>query len=300
MKHRMKWKRRVAVMLTIALTGNTWAGGMVTSLADSKDSVKWSIEEVADLPEEVLNQQAGLGTTEDELNLPEYLQVIAEQQEAEDGSIMLPAGKSETGKATDTNWAQEATDSGHEKKATDSNSDSQEDLWELVPVTWSLVNADNGQDAYDGGAPGTYVFEAELADDRYEMGSALLPVVTVEVEEDAEIVEYISELEYMGDIETSVSTSFFSLDDGLVDLKGSNEERWIDRIDVPQEMLDFYQVLEEGTDNDGTEDVLIDDEYFSRDTAKPFTVTTETGEKTEKRYNVIPVMTIKDTPKLEA
>lgn len=299
LKHRMKWKRRVAVMLTIALTGNTWAGGMVTSLADSKDSVKWSIEEVADLPEEVLNQQAGLGTTEDELNLPEYLQVIAEQQEAEDGSIMLPAGKSETGKATDTNWAQEATDSGQEKKATDANSDSQEDLWELVPVTWSLVNADNGQDAYDGGAPGTYVFEAELADDRYEMGSALLPVVTVEVEEDAEIVEYISELEYMGDIETSVSTSFFSLDDGLVDLKGSNEERWIDRIDVPQEMLDFYQVLEEGTDNDGTEDVLIDDEYFSRDTAKPFTVTTETGEKTEKRYNVIPVMTIKDTPKLE-
>ena len=56
LKHRMKWKRRVAVILTIALTGNTWAGGVV-SFADSKDSIKWSIEEVADLPEEVLNQQ---------------------------------------------------------------------------------------------------------------------------------------------------------------------------------------------------------------------------------------------------
>ncbi len=293
MKHRMKWKRRVAVILTIALTGNTWAGGVV-SFADSKDSIKWSIEEVADLPEEVLNQQVNQGMTEDELNLPEYLQVIVEQQEAEDGSVMLPAGKTEAGKATDTKWAQEATDSGKGEKATDS--DSREDSWELVPVTWSLVNADNGQDVYDGEVAGTYVFEAELADDHYEMGSALLPMVTVEVEEDAEIVEYISELEYMGDIETSVSTSFFGLADGTVDLKGTNEERWIDRIDIPEEMMDFYQVLEEGTDNDGTEDIFIDDEYFSKENATIFDTATE-GVK--KEYNVIPIMTIKDTPKLE-
>lgn len=57
--------------------------------------------------------------------------------------------------------------------------------------------------------------------------------------------------------------STFALDDqGNVALREGSYERWIDRVDVPQYALDFYQVLEEAVDNDGDRDYLIDSKYF--------------------------------------
>lgn len=64
--------------------------------------------------------------------------------------------------------------------------------------------------------------------------------------------------------ETSVGVQPFNLENGAVDLKEEEYERWIDRIDVPEAVLDFYEGLEQGSDNDGTDDFLIDDKLFAQ------------------------------------
>lgn len=151
------------------------------------------------MPEEVKNRQVGLGTEEGELGFPEFLQVVTGLQEEEDENPV----------ASGSRWERMAT-----------ASDSKGSFWEQVPVTWSLVDADNGLAAYDGEVPGTYTFEAELADSRYEMGDALLPMVTVEVDPDADVVEYIGELAHLGKAGTCVAESLLGLDDGNVDLTG--------------------------------------------------------------------------------
>lgn len=44
----------------------------------------------------------------------------------------------------------------------------------------------------------------------------------------------------------------------LPNLKDGNYERWIDRLDLPEYAVDFYNLLEEGSDNDGVDDFMID------------------------------------------
>ncbi len=52
---------------------------------------------------------------------------------------------------------------------------------------------------------------------------------------------------------------FFAVDSsGKVALKDENFERWIDRINVPDYAITFYNTLVEGADNDNKSDVLID------------------------------------------
>lgn len=53
-----------------------------------------------------------------------------------------------------------------------------------------------------------------------------------------------------------------SVDDGQVDLKPTNELRWIDRVELPDYALTLYETLEEAADGDGYKDYLIDDEYY--------------------------------------
>ena len=53
-----------------------------------------------------------------------------------------------------------------------------------------------------------------------------------------------------------------SLDDGTIELKPTNEVRYIDRVVLPDYALNLYEVLEEAADGDGYNDYLIDDEYF--------------------------------------
>ena len=63
----------------------------------------------------------------------------------------------------------------------------------------------------------------------------------------------------LGTTETSAySFSFFTETTDYVPLKSGNYEEWIDRIEVPDYALDFYNALVEGADNDGTADILID------------------------------------------
>lgn len=72
-------------------------------------------------------------------------------------------------------------------------------------------------------------------------------------------------------IETSVLSkdiSLFALDQtGQVALKEGTFTRWIDRIDIPDYVLPFYEVLQEAVDGDGNRDYLIDDKYFTGNAA---------------------------------
>ena len=57
--------------------------------------------------------------------------------------------------------------------------------------------------------------------------------------------------------------SFFTDSSSVVSLKEGNYAKWIERITMPQYGVDLYNTLVEATDNDGTLDYLIDDEYVS-------------------------------------
>ena len=57
-------------------------------------------------------------------------------------------------------------------------------------------------------------------------------------------------------------TALASVNDGKVDLKPTNELRWIDRVELPDYALTLYETLEEAADGDGYKDYLIDDRYF--------------------------------------
>ena len=70
------------------------------------------------------------------------------------------------------------------------------------------------------------------------------------------------------EVETSaIAVELYGLSDGKVSLKDSNETAWIDRLDLTEvaEIEDFYEVLEEASDNDGVDDYLIEDTYFETD-----------------------------------
>lgn len=92
-----------------------------------------------------------------------------------------------------------------------------------------------------------------------------------------------------------------SVEDGQVDLKPTNELKWIDRVDLPDYALTLYETLEEAADGDGYKDYLIDDQYYDlegddicTDVPGEFmrgTVTFSDGSKT--RYTAILVTTTK-------
>ena len=70
----------------------------------------------------------------------------------------------------------------------------------------------------------------------------------------------------LGEVETSaIPMSFFGLSDGNVELNSGKETNWIDRLDLTdaQVIRDLYDTLVEASDNDGKNDYLIDDSYFS-------------------------------------
>ncbi len=49
-----------------------------------------------------------------------------------------------------------------------------------------------------------------------------------------------------------------SVSNGSIDLRPGEYERYIDRVDLPEEVVEFYNKLCEWTDNDGVDDYLID------------------------------------------
>jgi len=103
-----------------------------------------------------------------------------------------------------------------------------------------------------------------------EAGSEEFPEVKEIPEETPEDLETPKEIFYveeeyipLDEIQTSaIGMSFFSAAPS-VGMKESNEVDWIERIAIPTEMeagvRAFYNALVEGSDNDGVDDILIDD-----------------------------------------
>lgn len=95
---------------------------------------------------------------------------------------------------------------------------------------------------------------------------SLLPGTVWAVETEPKLTQQSVDLKM---IQTSAlpGISAFSLSDGTLTNNGGSHEMWFDRItfegDVQTAMNKLYQVLEEGSDHDGTADYLIDNTYFS-------------------------------------
>ena len=87
-----------------------------------------------------------------------------------------------------------------------------------------------------------------------------------EKETEIVLVEQTEEFIELGEAETSAQPiGFFSLADGNVELKSGNYKDWIDRLDLSEAQVikDFYDKLVEASDNDGENDLLIEDVYFN-------------------------------------
>ncbi|MBO5159491.1 MAG: leucine-rich repeat protein [Lachnospiraceae bacterium] len=88
--------------------------------------------------------------------------------------------------------------------------------------------------------------------------------------EQKEIIEVQMEDVYylVSEVETSATAiGMYSLSDGQISLKSSNETAWIDRLELTDasDIRSFYDTLVEASDNDGTADYLIDDSYLNGD-----------------------------------
>ncbi|MCD8224293.1 MAG: hypothetical protein LUC99_05520 [Clostridiales bacterium] len=212
----MKKKLALAMAAVIAAGSIPF---MPTVLA--KSAKEMEIVSFRELPDGTLYQQVEYGTKKRSLDLPRYL--YAEIREVyEDADDEDDTDEVITATASNASVARRATASNAEKKtgtktatatpsnaavpaATPSNatpSDADEDNsgdWKRIRVNWVLNESFSEQEAYDGEVPGIYVFEAELARDRYVLGEAELPQIEIEVlEKEAEAEPFVWETEIDG------------------------------------------------------------------------------------------------------
>lgn len=154
------WKRLTAMMLCAAMVCNT--GGMA-SLAKVVDGEPQAIERVVELAGDILHQQVPYGTRKAELNLPAKLKVIILKEDnaspSNAGSKVRFASPSET------------------------ESESEGEKTVSVSVDWEVNPLFSVKEKYDGETPGIYVFEPVIKSGAYDAGSAELPQIEVEVQE---------------------------------------------------------------------------------------------------------------------
>lgn len=89
----------------------------------------------------------------------------------------------------------------------------------------------------------------------------------------------------MAPVETSaLPILLYSLEDGVVTLKSTNEVNWIDRIDTSDAgaIKEFYNTLVEASDNDGVDDFLIEDQYLEAEEGYSIEVARVTGHESTK------------------
>lgn len=205
---RKQYKRILASAMAAILIWNT-CGWQVPALAAS---VVYQIEEIEQLPEEILYQEVPYGTKYKDLELPNKLKMLVwtedeeiRDEEADDGeadtaNIATPSQLRRTTDEEETEKSvRKASQSDADetiKTATSSDADdiySGED-WKNVKIRWVLCENRSEKDTYDGKTPGVYVFDAELKNNRYELVNDFLPRIEVTVlpkEKGAEITEFL-------------------------------------------------------------------------------------------------------------
>lgn len=188
-----KRRRKLLLVLGIILVCSNI--GSIMPYGAEQDVSK-QIEEFEELPEEILYQQVPNGTKKKNLDLPERLRgfVVIESFDDEDTATPSEAKKhiassSEATKDHEEDKGHTASPSEAIKKededvtvATSSTSTETEDgEWKNIRVKWELDEGFSDRDEYDGEIPGIYVFDAVLARDTYQLASAELPRIVVEV-----------------------------------------------------------------------------------------------------------------------
>lgn len=135
--------------------------------------------------------------------------------------------------------------------------DEQRDSYDRIQEVYDAYEAlTDEQKAQAGNAEGIFVPLFEY------FNGLIMPL-----EDEETVVELTAELVDLGDTYTSAENgiSLFGLNNGTVDLTTGNHEKWIDRIAVEPYAKKFYETLVEASDNDGQDDQLISDRYFSEE-----------------------------------
>lgn len=164
------------------------------------------VDDIEALPDEVRSQQAAFGTERKELDLPDRLDMLIRLTDEDDEEInyIEIASSSNIGKRKEMKETATSSDADEiaspsnaievEEKAeiatpsdaTPSDADDMDSNWRSVEVRWTVNRQLSIAAEYNGQQPGIYIFDAELADDRYSMGEALLPAIEVEVLEEGQ------------------------------------------------------------------------------------------------------------------
>lgn len=201
-------KKVLAAVLILSLIWNLMPN---ISYVFAAQTFYYIVDDIEELPDEVRSQQAVFGTERKDLKLPDRLDMLVRLADENDEEIdyIETASSSNMGKrkkttetATSSNAnkiaspsntaeAEENAETATPSNATPSNAtpsdaDDRDSLWRSVEVRWEVNRQLSTAAEYDGKTPGIYVFDAELADDRYSMGEALLPVIEVEVLEEGQ------------------------------------------------------------------------------------------------------------------
>ena len=128
----------------------------------------------------------------------------------------------------------------------------------LQPAREVFATEGNGVESGTGLETETTTNQTGEGETKAASGSAL------EVEKEEIVTEQLwSETIELSAVETSATPmGFFSLSDGVITLKDGNYENWIDRIDLESDtegvIRNLYNTLVEGSDNDGIDDILIE------------------------------------------
>lgn len=171
-----KWSRKLLPLLVITLVCSN-IGSMMPYGAER---VTKQIEEFEELPEDVLYQQVPEGTKKMELNLPKNLRGFVVSESSADG--VDTATQSDAKKyIASPSEAVKKEDADVTVATSSTATKTEEGEWKNIRVVWELDVSFSDGEEYDGKIPGTYVFDAVLARDTYQLASAELPRITVEV-----------------------------------------------------------------------------------------------------------------------
>lgn len=178
--------RWISKLLIVTLLAGCWLeappnAGQITAWAGAGNKV---VEEVKELPEDVLYQQVSYGTKLGKLNLPKTLEARVVEKE-EDDSTAAPSEDRNSSVATPSQSKSDSVATPSQSKSSKATpSEGEEGTWKRVKVDWNIDETFSELPEYDSETPGIYVFEAELSSDSYELGSCQLPVIEVEVLEE--------------------------------------------------------------------------------------------------------------------
>ena len=242
---RKQCKRILASAMAAILIWNT-CGWQVPALAAS---VVYLVEEIEQLPDEVLYQEVPYGTAYKDLKLPDKLKMLVWTEDEEIWDTDADDGGTDTvdiatpSQLRHTNDEKEIEEPYHKASQSDADeiittatSSDADDIysgegWKNVKVRWVLCENRSEKDTYDGKKPGIYVFDAELKNNRYELVNDLLPRVEVTVlpkEKGAEITEFLplDESIAVQNLPLGVSESNIHLPETLdVRMEKQNEDR---------------------------------------------------------------------------